>query len=184
MNVILFGAPGAGKSVQANLLHKNLDYQIISMGQLLRNAMKKNTPTGRYIRETVGKGELVSNKVCSTLLQHAVNPIQPIVFDGFPRSEDQLSIVNASHLSGKIIVLDTDYDTIYRRLINRGRHDDTDTIIKNRWDIYQTTTLPLIEKLRLKYNIHSIDANQDIETIHKTICNLIGKVDESLRDDT
>ncbi len=174
MNVILFGPPGAGKSVQADLLHQNRDYQIISMGQLLRNAMKYSNPTSKLIRQIVGKGELVPNDICNDLLLRAIDPIRPIAFDGFPRSEDQLDILGNRHESAALIVLNADYDLIQQRLLQRGRHDDTASVIKNRYEVYSDKTLSLIHSLRQMYNIYDIDADQDPEIIHKRITQIIG----------
>lgn len=174
MNIILFGPPGSGKTTQAELLREHQGYNVVSMGQLLRNEMHKQTTIGIQVTDIISKGNLVPDNICMDLLQGAIKSADPIVFDGFPRSEQQLQALPAEYYPFIIIALNADYQILYDRLIHRHRHDDTPTTIKNRYNVYQTHTIPLVDKLQDRYNIHNIDANQDRLDVYQAIESTIG----------
>ena len=63
MNVILFGAPGAGKGTQANFLIKKFDLIQISTGDMLREAVKRKTDLGKEVETIMANGDLVSDEI-------------------------------------------------------------------------------------------------------------------------
>ena len=63
MNLILLGAPGAGKGTQAELLVKALSIPAISTGNMLREAVSHNTPLGEQVRQIMDSGMLVPDDV-------------------------------------------------------------------------------------------------------------------------
>ena len=59
MNIILFGAPGAGKGTQANILIKEFGLIQISTGDMLREAVANETQTGKIVKDVLASGKLV-----------------------------------------------------------------------------------------------------------------------------
>ena len=73
MNLILLGAPGAGKGTQAELLVKALDIPAISTGNMLRDAVKNNTALGQQVRHIVDSGMLVPDDVVMDLVSSRIS---------------------------------------------------------------------------------------------------------------
>ena len=92
MNLLLFGAPGAGKGTQAILISKKFKLKQISTGNLLRDEINKSSELGNKIKKVINDGDLVSNEIVNNLVSKVVsNPIysEKIIFDGYPRNLEQ-----------------------------------------------------------------------------------------------
>ena len=89
MNLILLGAPGAGKGTQAELLMEKLNIPGISTGNMLREAMKNGTPVGEKAKYYMDNGLLVPDDVIMDIVAERV--VQPdckngFILDGVPRT--------------------------------------------------------------------------------------------------
>ena len=89
MNLILLGAPGAGKGTQAELLMQRLNIPGISTGNMLREAMKNGTPVGEKAKYYMDNGLLVPDDVIMDIVAERV--VQPdckngFILDGVPRT--------------------------------------------------------------------------------------------------
>lgn len=89
MNLILLGAPGAGKGTQAELLTEKLSIPAISTGNMLREAMKNGTPVGQKAKYYMDNGLLVPDEVILGIVKERVS--QPdcangFILDGVPRT--------------------------------------------------------------------------------------------------
>ena len=89
MNLILLGAPGAGKGTQAELLMQKLNIPGISTGNMLREAMKNGTPVGEKAKYYMDNGLLVPDDVIMDIVAERV--VQPdckngFILDGVPRT--------------------------------------------------------------------------------------------------
>ena len=73
MNIILFGAPGAGKGTQANLLIKKFDLIQISTGDILREAVKRKTELGKKVESIMANGDLVPDEIIFSLISDRLN---------------------------------------------------------------------------------------------------------------
>jgi len=93
-NIILFGAPGAGKSTQVEMLKQaGLDFSLISLGQTLRQMAKKNTPLAKRIKETLRRGEFLDELLISEIVKDQLRDIDKnkiIILDGYPRTLHQV----------------------------------------------------------------------------------------------
>lgn len=96
MNLILFGAPGAGKGTQASLLVNNDGMFQISTGDLFRNAIKNKTDLGLLAKSYMDSGELVPDSVTIAMLKESVNINckKSLILDGFPRNLDQAAALD------------------------------------------------------------------------------------------
>lgn len=97
-NIILFGAPGAGKGTLIELLtEKGFDFSLVNPGQMLRDITKEDTEFSRKIKETMARGDLVDDFLVTELVKKKMREIEkgkPIIFDGYPRSLGQVEIVD------------------------------------------------------------------------------------------
>ncbi len=93
MRLVLLGPPGAGKGTLAALLKESLKLVHISTGDMLREEMKKETPTGREAKKFIEKGELVPDEFVSRLIETKLTSDQRVahgyMLDGFPRTRKQ-----------------------------------------------------------------------------------------------
>lgn len=97
IRLVLFGAPGVGKGTQAAVLRDRLAVPHIATGDLLRAAMKADTPTGRQIREIVGRGDLVPDDLVSKMIEErlaASDSGKGYLLDGYPRTVEQAACLD------------------------------------------------------------------------------------------
>lgn len=89
MNIILLGAPGAGKGTQAELLAEKLEIPTISTGAMLRAAIRKGTELGKKAKELIDRGQLVSDDVMVGMISERLKEEDcknGFILDGFPRT--------------------------------------------------------------------------------------------------
>lgn len=91
MRIVLFGPPGAGKGTQARLLEERRNLKQISTGDIIRKAMKEETPVGLEAKSYVQQGELVPDSVVRKLAEQAIadQDFDDFVLDGYPRTTQQ-----------------------------------------------------------------------------------------------
>ena len=85
-NLVFLGPPGAGKGTQAKRLAKDLGLVHISTGDILRDAVKNQTPLGKKAKEYMDRGELVPDDLIIALIEEVMPPEGGVIFDGFPRT--------------------------------------------------------------------------------------------------
>lgn len=89
MRIVFLGPPGSGKGTQAQILAQKIEAPQISSGDLLREAVKNNTPTGRKARVYMDAGELVPDSIVIALMQERIEDEKEFILDGFPRNVNQ-----------------------------------------------------------------------------------------------
>lgn len=127
MRLILFGAPGSGKGTQAKMLSQRQRLEHISTGDLLRDSIRRQTPTGVKARSFVEAGQLAPDDVVNELIADRFRTAQPptrFVMDGYPRtlaqaaSFDQLLRQQFLDLTA-VLLLKVDDEEIVKRLSGR-----------------------------------------------------------------
>ncbi|WP_413586577.1 adenylate kinase [Bdellovibrio sp. HCB274] len=125
MNLILFGAPGAGKGTQSELLIKRLQMTQISTGDLFRAAIKGQTDLGKKAQEYMDKGQLVPDSIVIGMVEEVLQKgVKNFILDGFPRTVAQAealdNLLNKMTLSiGKAIFLEVPMEILMDRLTGR-----------------------------------------------------------------
>jgi adenylate kinase len=127
MRLILLGPPGSGKGTQAKLLTRKLGLVHVSTGDILREAVRGNTPAGKQAAAYVKAGELVPDDVVNAIvLERLQQPDRPtrFVMDGYPRTPAQAASFDRSlrDLGLEItagILLQVPDEEIIRRLTGR-----------------------------------------------------------------
>lgn len=94
-DVVLLGAPGAGKGTQAQILQKQLGYRQISTGDLLREHRDNGTELGIAAEDFMKRGELVPDDLIINMVDHELHAGESVVFDGFPRTIAQAEALDA-----------------------------------------------------------------------------------------
>ena len=123
MRVILFGSPGSGKGTQAMLLADFLGVRKISLGDILREEVKKNSNLGQEVKSYMERGALVSDALVSRVVEESVNN-SGFLLDGYPRNLDQAKkleeiLTRKNSNIDRVIYLDIDEQTIVDRLSKR-----------------------------------------------------------------
>src|SRR5215208_1039893 len=123
-NLVLIGPPGSGKGTQALRLARRYRIPHISTGDILRQAVRDNTPLGRQVAETIARGSLVSDDLIADLVRRRL--AQPdtrngFLLDGFPRTVVQAQVLEELVKGAPLvaILLEVDYEAIVRRLSSR-----------------------------------------------------------------
>lgn len=123
MKLILLGAPGAGKGTQAELISKKLDIPTISTGNILRAAMKNETPVGLKAKEYMDKGALVPDDVIVGIVRErlAEDDCQKgFILDGMPRTIAQAeALENAGIDIDAALSLEVPDEVIEKRMTGR-----------------------------------------------------------------
>jgi len=163
--IILTGVAGAGKSMQGKILADEHGYAWISTGEILRVLV-----TGKRRQEML-RGKLLSDEEVTVILDKVlelINTDEEFVLDGFPRTIPQANWL--------LINLDASEEVVRGRLMQRGRIDDTDEAINERFNEYRTVTLPILDHFRQEgVKVCDIEAAQSPRNVHDAILKCIGE---------
>jgi adenylate kinase len=126
MRLILLGAPGAGKGTQARFISEKFKIPQISTGDMLRAAVKAQTPLGLEAKQVMDAGGLVSDDVIIGLVKDRIaqaDCVNGFLFDGFPRTIPQAqAMVNADVTIDHVVEIAVDDEEIVARLSGRRVH--------------------------------------------------------------
>lgn len=171
--LIFLGPPGAGKGTQAKQLAEALSIPHISTGDILRQALSEKTSLGIKAQSYMDQGELVPDQLVQEMVQERLaqtDAQRGWLLDGFPRTVKQAEFLEQLlHTKGesgeKVINLDVPDDIVVGRLIDRGRQDDTEEVIRRRLQVYRQETAPLIDYYKQKGQLLSVNGNQSPEAV-------------------
>lgn len=185
-NLIIFGAPGAGKGTQAKKIQNQYNIIHYSTGDILRTAIKNKTKLGLKASEFMNKGEYVPDEVVIGIINKSIEKrtkLSGFIFDGFPRTVEQAKALDIlmdkfNETITMAIHIDVDENILIDRLAKRAskenRLDDKNTsIIKNRIFQYKQKTIPVIDYYRQKKILKKINGNGTIDEIFNNINNIL-----------
>ena len=182
-NIVIFGAPGAGKGTQSDYIVERFGLQHISTGELLRKEIADKTPLGLRIKDIMDAGQLVSDDIVVEMIDNAIaNNENGILFDGFPRNVAQAETLDrllAKHNRSFtcMIRLDVPREELIHRMLERaktsGRSDDNEVTINHRLVEYENKTLPVAEYYSKQGKEVKINGLGDIKRISQDIATAI-----------
>lgn len=193
-DIVLFGAPASGKGSLAKLLVKNdTDFVHLSTGEKFREHIGNKTELGLEIIDVMNSGELVNDELTIAVVEDFIESYKNkrIIFDGFPRSSEQLIwlmnyIYDTDRQQLAAISLTTDDSILFERIAKRrkseDREEDNDTVFKKRLVDYKKYQQPLVEDF-MYYNDSAltieIDANEpDINKVFRNTRHVLDAYDK------
>jgi len=174
-HLLFLGAPGAGKGTQAELLSQTNSYLHRSTGELIRKEIEMNNTLGFQVKDIMYRSELVSDELVLKRVSHnLVNDNSGWILYVYPRKLSQANSLNEvlneiNQPLELVFYLDIPEEVLIKRLLLRGRKDDTEETIRTRVDIYKKTTEPLIQYFKDLSLLEYIDADRDLKTISSDI---------------
>ena len=171
MRLVLVGPPGAGKGTQAAVLSEKLGVPHISTGDLFRANIGNATPLGQKAKSYLDAGELVPDEVTNEMVRERLaepDAREGFLLDGYPRTTPQADVLtdilaeNGMELTA-VLQFDVPEEELVRRMLERGRSDDTEDVIRRRLAVYHSETAPLLDYYRDK--VIKVDALGSVEEI-------------------
>lgn len=179
LNIIIFGAPGAGKGTQAQKLAEALNLKHISTGKLLREEVLKNSEIGKKVKNIISQGSLVNDKIVDQIVKNQISENGShagFIFDGYPRNIAQAENLDKflTEISLPIILnLKVNTSALIQRLLLRGidsnRPDDNETTIKYRLNIYTEQTEPLLTFYGKQNRVIDINGEGSVDEVYQKL---------------
>ena len=128
MNMLIMGAPGAGKGTFSRLLREELNLNHISTGDIFRENISKGTPLGLEAKSYTEQGKLVpdsvTNKMVKDYLKNLTDKKNGYLLDGYPRTIDQAKafeeMTKGTDLAvDTVLVMDVPFEELTRRITGR-----------------------------------------------------------------
>ena len=160
MRIVMLGGPGSGKSTYTEYLIRHFQINHIYPGGMLRKEVEKGSEIGKIAKSIIDRGEFVPNQIVLELIKDKVEKSpKGYVLDGWPRYMQQVEDMEKNEIGYDYAVfLDVSREEVLRRLLARGRADDTEEIIGNRIELYKKETGPVIEYMRKRPGFLEIKA--------------------------
>lgn len=123
MNIIFFGAPGAGKGTQAEIVSEKLAIPTISTGNIIRAAIKNGTELGRYAKSIIESGNLLPDDVVVGIMKARLEEDDcrnGFILDGFPRTIPQAKALDGMDVKIDVVLdIEVDDEKIVERMSGR-----------------------------------------------------------------
>ncbi len=187
MRLILLGPPGAGKGTQSARLMGQYGIPQLSTGEMLRAAVKAQSPIGKQAQVIMSEGKLVSDAIVVSLIGDRIEETDAqggFILDGFPRTVAQAEAL-AQLLKSKGINLDgvlelkVDEDALLERMERRVaqtraaggqvRDDDNAEAFRSRLTTYREQTAPVSEYYKKIGDLHIVDGMASIDEVSASI---------------
>lgn len=122
MNLVILGPPASGKGTCSNYLKEKYNFNHISMGDLLRDYAKQDTPIAKMVNDTISSGKILDEDLTAKILFDYLqkeNLFDNILLDGYPRGLKSVELMSKFLKIDKVIILEADFEVIKSRVLNR-----------------------------------------------------------------
>jgi adenylate kinase len=180
VKLLFIGPPGAGKGTQAGRVAERLGIPHISTGEMFRDHVARDTELGQKVEAIMAAGDYVPDEVTVAMLSERIaqdDAADGYILDGFPRTEAQVAsldgLIGEDGLD-RVVVFEVDEDELTERMLSRGRADDTEETIRNRFKVYIEQTQPLLDVYDSRGLTVSVDGLGEIEEVTERILRVLG----------
>lgn len=177
--IIFMGIAGSGKGTQSKMFADRDGYNVISTGELLRAYGSQEQ------HERMLAGHILRDEEVTALLDKALQAMpdqNKVLLDGYPRRISQANWLLGQQKLGRfdlsgVLHLVATRATVKKRLEYRGRPDDHDHAIEERFSAYEGVTLPILEYFaNAKVPIIEVDAERSVEEVHEAVMQAVGQM--------
>ena len=203
MKLILLGAPGAGKGTQATRISDKYNLPHISTGDILRKNIKEGTKLGIEAKSYIDAGKLVPDEVVINIVKDRLQQADcknGFILDGFPRTCPQAEALDKVTKIDAVINIAVDPALIVNRITGRRmcacgesyhismgigdtcpkcgsklyqRDDDKEETVKERMQVYENQTAPLIDYYTAKGLVVDVDGGKPLNEVFEQISKVI-----------
>ena len=190
---LFFGLPGAGKGTQRELLEaylvkKGATFLSLEMGQLLREyVVEDSNPEKKKLEKVMASGGLVPSAFPATMwvnkLMSQEEPHDVFLFDGAGRKPAEaqvlVELLTFFRQEVHVILIDISEEESIKRLMERGRADDTEEALRTRFSLFNSAekgTVASLTFLRAHPDVtfHTVDGIGSIEEVHERLVSEVG----------
>lgn len=179
MRLLFIGPPGAGKGTQAGKVAERLGVPHISTGEMFREHVASGTELGHEVEAIMAAGDYVPDAITVAMLEERISrpdAASGYILDGFPRTDGQIEsldeLIGVDGLD-RVVVFDVDEDELAKRMLSRGRADDTEETIRNRFQVYREQTQPLLDIYEGRGITVEVDGQGDIDEVTDRILEVL-----------
>ena len=202
MNIVLIGIQGCGKGTLVAGLEKHYDFDLISVGQLLRDEVATGSALGQEIAKIIDGGNLVTIDMIKQVIGKKLNKTKDItIFDGFPRNNEQANMLDEIANVDLVVYLNLSKEMAVERISNRlncsncgnitsakltnsgicekcggklvKRNDDTPEAVEKRLELYLKETYPLLERYKKRGVVLEVDASKSRQEAFEEVYKVI-----------
>ena len=205
MNIVLLGAPGAGKGTQAAMIQEKFHLTHISTGDMFRANIKEGTEIGKLAKSYIDAGKLVPDGVTCEIVKESLKKVSGgYMLDGFPRTLFQAEELNKFAQIDLCLNLEVDTSILLDRISGRRmcvcgatyhvsrlggkttcekcgnplyqRADDNPETVKARLETYKNQTAPLIDYYGGKGKLVTIECGElSPDEVFEKVCAVLEK---------
>lgn len=187
MDILLLGPPGAGKGTQGAVLGQTLGLPKFATGDLLRDAVKRDTPLGRQAKAVMEAGHLVGDDIILGVVREEVarpEAARGVIFDGVVRTIPQAEgleriLAERQRKMDAVLFFDIADEEILARLERRrtleGRADDDPEAVAIRLRAYREQTAPVLDWYQRHCEVKRIPAVGTVDEIAGRVRRALGR---------
>lgn len=177
--LLILGPPGAGKGTQAAMLCRAVGVPHVSTGEMLRDHVARGTALGTRADRIMRAGDLVPDEIVIAMVAERL--AQPdaacgFLLDGFPRTAPQAQALDrevADRPLELVVNLEVGEEELVARMLARGRADDTEETVRNRFTVYREQTEPLVAHYDGQGLVRGVDGMGTIDEVFARICRVL-----------